>query len=421
MFIQVKDRKDNILWVPKLLLPKLILAKEIKELRRSSGWVDIENDQRKSVATAYNGRERRITNIIHFDSDLLTVRNQLEKGYTLNMILGSSPKIEQIIFQINKVASTLLSVLVQGETGVGKGVLAAVIHELSERKDKPFIAIDCGAIPETLIESELFGHEKGSFTGAYQKKIGKFQMANGGTIFLDEFGNLPNSMQIKLLRCLEERVIYPVGSVKPIELDVRIIYATNANLLDEVKTSNFREDLYYRLNEFEIYIPPLRERPDDVFFLANKFLFMFNIEFNKNVLGFTKKAGDFFMEYSWPGNIREMKNVIKRAVLLADKVVDMEHLPDNLFTLKRKELIKSDKSIDSFLEEALIKGYSMDRAIQNIKEFAEKDLIGKALNMTNNKSMASKVLKIDYSTFYRKFKKYDLAFQPKYDNYVASN
>ncbi len=382
-------------------LQQLIKNKEIKKFHRSNGWVDVNNDQRKHGSSRYSGHEMRVTSVLDQDIYLLTIKEQLDRGYPLELILGYGKRMQNVIYQIRQVANTDLSVSIQGETGTGKGVAALIIHELSKRRGKPFVVVDCSSITKTLVESELFGHERGSFTGAYKKKIGKFQLAEGGTIFLDEIGNLSIDMQTKLLQCLQDKVISAVGGIKPIELDIRVISATNVNLIEEVKKSNFREDLFYRLNEFEIYMPSLRERPDDIFFLAGKFLSMSNLELGKNVLGFSKEAADFLLEYTWPGNIREMKNFIKKASLFTDKIIGIEHFLCNI------PAGETMLSLDSCLENAFIKGYSLNEIIIKIKREAEKRIIERVYEQSGrNKKKTSEILGIDYSTLYRKMKEY---------------
>ncbi|MCX7716324.1 MAG: sigma-54 dependent transcriptional regulator, partial [Endomicrobia bacterium] len=242
-------------------------------------------------------------------------------------LIGNSPAINNVIELIKKVAPTNMTVLLVGESGVGKEEIAHTVYKLSKRNDKPFITVDCGTIPEGLIESELFGYEKGAFTGADTRKPGKFELAHTGTIFLNEISNLPFSAQAKLLRVLQEREIQHLGGNKVIKVDVRIIADTNIPLEEKVKQGTFREDLYHRLNEFVIEIPPLRERGDDVFLLAEKFIEEANREFNKNVRGLSLEVKKLFLLYPWPGNIRELKSVIKRAVLLADNIIYPQHLP----------------------------------------------------------------------------------------------
>ncbi len=253
-------------------------------------------------------------------------------------IVGRSPQIIEILDIIHRVAPTNATVLLRGESGVGKEVFARAIHFLSPRAGKPFITVNCGAIPSELLEAELFGYEKGAFTGAYTTKKGKFELADGGTIFLDEIGDMPLNLQVKLLRVLQEKEIERLGSTKPIKVDVRIIAATNRNLEELIKEGKFREDLYYRLNVVPIYIPPLRERKEDIPVLTQHFLDMFNREYNKNVK-LSQEVLDAFLRYHWPGNVRELQNVIERMVILdIDGVLTKEDLPPEIReVIERKE------------------------------------------------------------------------------------
>ncbi|CAN2042844.1 Sigma-54-dependent Fis family transcriptional regulator [Candidatus Magnetomoraceae bacterium gMMP-15] len=400
--IAVKFPDGRSYFILKSVLQNLINAKKIKKFLRSNGWVDVETDQRKAYSKYSGPEKRKIDNELDHDIYLLTIREQLNKNHSLENILGYGKRIHKTILSMKQVAKTNLSVLLQGETGTGKGVIAFLIHELSKRKCKPFITVDCGAISETLIENELFGHEKGAFTGAFQKKIGKFEVANGGTIFLDEIANIPLNMQTKILCCLEEKIIYPVGGVKPVKLNIRIISATNSNLSKEVKNSNFRNDLYYRLNEFEIYIPSLRERSEDIFFLAGKFLTIANLKLEKNVLGFSEEALEFISQYNWNGNIREMKNVINKAALLADGIINIEHFSHDIY--ENEKIL----SLDHYLENAFIKGCSLNEIVSKIKSETEKIIIQRVYEQSGrNKKKTAKILGIDYSTLYRKMKAYE--------------
>ncbi len=244
--------------------------------------------------------------------------NEQIKSMQYNGIIGSCESISKIFEKVKKVATTDVSVLITGETGTGKELFSREIHRLSNRHKGPFVTINCAAIPENLLESELFGHVKGAFTGAIANKIGKFQAAHKGTLFLDEMGELPLNLQVKLLRALERKVITPVGSNKPIQVDIRIVAATNKNLEEEVQAGRFREDLYYRLNVISLHLPPLRERGDDLILLARFFLQKFAAEYNRNIKGFTRSAIIALRKYRWPGNIRELENRIRKAVILAD-------------------------------------------------------------------------------------------------------
>src|SRR5204863_3490230 len=243
----------------------------------------------------------------------------------LRFLIGANGQMEKIVEQIKQVADSPLTVLVEGETGTGKGLVARAIHQLSARREKPFVAVDCGAIPDTLIESELFGHEKGAFTGAHQRKDGQFQLAGGGSLFLDEIVNLPLPTQSKLLRALQERQVQSLGGKKPVPVDVRIIAASNVPLEQEVRAGRFRQDVYYRVNEFGITLPPLRER-DDVLHLANEFLPEAGTELGRPCRKISEAAAQVLLRYRWPGNVRELRNVIRRAMLLASDVIEPEHL-----------------------------------------------------------------------------------------------
>ncbi|WP_457600597.1 sigma-54 interaction domain-containing protein, partial [Hydrogenivirga sp.] len=245
-------------------------------------------------------------------------------------IVGRSRGIMGVLELVHRVAHTNATVLLRGESGVGKEVFARAIHFLSPRADRPFIAVNCGAIPENLLEAELFGYEKGAFTGAYSSKKGKFELANGGTLFLDEIGELPLHLQVKLLRAIQEKEIERLGGSKPIKVDVRIIAATNRDLERMVKEGKFREDLYYRLNVVPIFIPPLRERREDIPVLAQHFLEKFRKEYNKEVT-ISPEVMDAFMRYEWKGNVRELQNVIERMVILdTDGVLTEEDLPPEI-------------------------------------------------------------------------------------------
>ncbi|MDX1462926.1 MAG: sigma-54 dependent transcriptional regulator [Marinirhabdus sp.] len=288
---------------------------------------------------------------------------------------------------IQLVGPTNMCVLIQGESGTGKEVAAKAIHDASIRKDKPFIAVDCGAIPKEIAASEFFGHVKGSFTGAISDKVGHFQAADGGTLFLDEVGNLTYENQIQLLRALQERRIKPVGSNSEIEVDLRIISATNEDLTKAVEAGTFREDLYHRLNEFSIHIPSLHERKEDLFLFTEFFLDQANISLGKNVKGFDKMVETAFKKYFWPGNLRELKNVIKRAVLLTNgNSIQLEVIP--------REVLSEN-------EQAAKKDFS--------KDTNEKLLIINALKEAdNNKAKAARLLNITRKTLYNKLKQYNI-------------
>ena len=302
-------------------------------------------------------------------------------------LVGESDSSKKLQQYVELVAPTDMSVLLTGDSGTGKEVLANAIHQASSRKERAFVAVDCGAIPKEIATSELFGHVKGSFTGAIEDKIGHFEAANGGSLFLDEVGNLSYEHQVQLLRAIQERKIKRVGSTKEIQLDLRIIAATNENLLEAVEKGEFREDLYHRLNEFTIEVPSLRERREDIMLFANFFLDRANAELGKEVLGFSEGTRQRLLDYSWPGNLREMKNVIKRAVL---------------FT-------QGDKVQADALSQEVAQADNGSPMPAFSKTDYEKDRILNALKQTNfNKSKAAKLLQITRKTLYNKINQYQL-------------
>lgn len=278
-----------------------------------------------------------------------SLRGELRNRIMPNHIKGNSGKMNDVFSLIDSVATTDATVLIRGESGVGKELVADALHYNSLRKNKPFIKVNCAALPESLIESELFGHEKGSFTGASLQRIGRFEAANGGTIFLDELGDIPASTQVKLLRVLQEREIERIGSTKPIKVDVRILCATNRNLEELIEKGQFREDLYYRINVFPIYIPALRERINDIPVLADFFIEKFNKKHGKDIKRITTMAIDTLMVYHWPGNIRELENCMERACILStDQVIRTNDLPPTLQTASTTETMQSG-TLDTIL------------------------------------------------------------------------
>jgi two-component system response regulator AtoC len=262
------------------------------------------------------------------------LRSAQESKFGIDNIIGESRHMKQVLDMVRKVAkSDASTVLIQGESGTGKELIARAIHMESARKDKPFMAINCAAVPETLLESELMGHEKGAFTDAKSQKQGLFEMTDGGTLFLDEIGDMEVGMQAKLLRVLEERTVRRVGGNKEIPVDVRIVSATNQELLKKIEDKTFRNDLYYRLQVIPIYLPPLRERRDDIMTLVDFFIRHYNREFGKTVAGVSKMARKFLEEYDWPGNVRELRNIIERAIILEnEETLMLEHLPQELIS-----------------------------------------------------------------------------------------
>ncbi|OJW81275.1 MAG: sigma-54-dependent Fis family transcriptional regulator [Bacteroidetes bacterium 46-16] len=325
-----------------------------------------------------------------------------------NYILGDTPEFLNIIKQIDLVAPTNYSVIIYGESGSGKEVIAQQIHQKSKRADKPFVAIDCGALSKELAGSELFGHEKGAFTGALNQKIGSMEIANEGTIFLDEIANLSYDIQVSLLRVVQERKIRRVGGNKDIELDVRIIVASNERLWDAARNGKFREDLYHRFNEFSIEVPPLREREKDIMLFANHFLELTNKELDKNVKGFSKEVEDIFNNYVWYGNLRELKNVVKRATLLTDgDYVSIKSLPFEITNFHRLQFDTPVAARKSPVENEQSSPGNYENKLKSANLDAEYEVILDALKQANfNKSKAAKLLNIDRKTLYNKMKQF---------------
>jgi two-component system response regulator HydG len=324
-----------------------------------------------------------------------------------NYVIGDSEEAQKLEKHIQLVSPTDLSILVLGDTGTGKEFISRRIHDLSQRKDGPFVAIDCGALPKELAGSELFGHVKGAFTGALENKIGHFEMANGGTIFLDEIGNLSYDVQIQLLRAIQERTIRKIGGNKEIQIDVRIIAATNDNLIMQAGDGHFREDLYHRLNEFTLHAIPLNRRKGDLEDFAYQYLEESNYRLNKSIKGFKPEVWEIFLSYDWPGNLRELRNIIKRAVLLTSgDFVDKDALPPDLY--EPMNMIGNSTQNRTFQT-----GTNTD--LPSPKDYKsqwveqEKELIQKVLSDTKfNKSKTARILKMDRKTLYSKMEKYGL-------------
>lgn len=341
--------------------------------------------------------------------EISRLRSQLEKVMPLPEFMGSSLQIEKVFEQVKCVAPTDFTVVLYGETGSGKELVARAIHNNSPRRNGNFVVIDCGSIPDTLIESELFGYEKGAFTGAETTKKGHFELASGGTLFLDEIGNLSNAMQSKLLYALQERRIRRVGGKNFIDIDIRVIVAGNEKLEDLVKTRHFRQDLYHRLNEFLIEIPPLRKRKADIAFLCNRFINITNIELDKQVRGVSPSAMELFHAYDWPGNVRELKNVIKRAVLLADDLIGPEHLPSTVGCSHHTTITKALHKELTATKVGSNKDFTLREIVKRSVNDIERKVIIEALIQTGgNKSKAAKMLSIDYKTMYYKVKEYGI-------------
>jgi DNA-binding NtrC family response regulator len=335
-------------------------------------------------------RLKKALHIKNLSREVESLKKVLSEKIVAKEMMGESPQIKRVLSQIKIVAPTDLTVILQGESGSGKELIAQMIHQESKRKDKPFVAIDCGAIPVSLAESELFGYEKGAFTGSDVKKEGRFEQANGGTLFLDEITNLSDEIQMKLLRVIQERKLQHLGGKRDVKIDVRVVAATNADLYEAVKKGRFRNDLFHRLNEFHISLPKLRERKEDIPVLVKYFLKEANLEFNKKVIGFSAEGIRFLLNYHWPGNIRELKNLIRKMVLLSDsEYITFDDLSSSIIEPKD----------ETDLATSLAKGLSLEQITNNL----ERELIRKALEKANNnKTQASIILQIQRKALYRK-------------------
>lgn len=317
-------------------------------------------------------------------------------------LTGQSLHTRQVNMQIHRIAQTNLTVLIQGETGTGKELVARCLHAYSDRANKPFITVDCGALSESLVESELFGHRRGAFTGAESRRIGYLELAKGGTLFLDEIANLSPQSQMKLLRCVQERRIFPLGSERDVPIDFRLLIASNVPLEDEVKAGHFRSDLFHRLNEFKLYLLPLRQRREDIRLLAEEFLHEANIELHKQIKGFSQEALTYLLTYDWPGNVRELRNTVRRATVLSIDVIDKKHLC--------QPSAREDKQPDiapNLPVTGKQRGHSLPEIVDKMTAELEKAVIDRVLEETKgNKSEAARRLKIGYKTLQRKLKAY---------------
>jgi len=395
----------------------LEMIKMIKERQPSTQIIIITgySDVRMAVKAMKYGAHEYVTKPLYPEEILISIKDALKVGEEKPQIAAATPKQKtsaaakpkavvkpyvlgksnaavQVQKLVELVSPTNMTVLLLGESGTGKEVTAKMIHDFSSRKGGAFVPVDCGALPKDLANSELFGHKKGAFTGALSDKKGHFELANGGTLFLDEIGNLSYDNQVKLLRVIQERKIRPLGDTKDIEVDVRIIAATNDNLKEQIKKGNFREDIYYRINEFNIEIPTLNERKSDIKLYLNHFLNVASVELEKEVEGFTKEALDKLLNYYWPGNLREMKNVIKRATLLCgeDKLIGVEALPTELLDAK------------FVFEDGDEEGEELTD-LKAVVDRAEKKAILAALAKTGyNKSKTAELLDVDRKTLYNK-------------------
>jgi two-component system, NtrC family, response regulator PilR len=354
-----------------------------KPVTASELWVSVEKALKYRALKEENSR----------------LKQQLKQKYSHKNIVGTSKAIQSIFSLIDKVADTDSTVLINGPSGTGKELIARAIHYDSSRSDKPMVIINCGAIPEALLESELFGHEKGSYTGAHKARIGRFELANGGTIFLDEIGEMSPSLQVKLLRILQDQKFERVGGTKTIHVDVRIVAATNKNLTAAINKGTFREDLYYRLNVIPVKVPPLKHRRTDIPLLINHFLSLFQKDIKAGIKGFSTEATDALLEYDWPGNVRELENVVKRMIILTENpVVEFVDLPEHI----QQHSLSVQEDEGTLFEE----GLSFDKAI---KDYERKLILGALEKSDGVKTKAAKLLKIKRTTLVEKIKKQNLS------------
>ncbi|HEY4755161.1 MAG TPA: sigma-54 dependent transcriptional regulator, partial [Ignavibacteriaceae bacterium] len=329
--------------------------------------------------------------------EIENLRENIKKEYSFSNIVSADSRMQDVFKLVTKVLNNDITVLIYGESGTGKELIARAIHYNGNRKNNPFVVVNCASIPRELLESELFGHEKGSFTGAHQRKLGKFEIANGGTIFLDEVGELEMLLQAKLLRVIQERSFDRVGGTELIKTDVRIISATNRDLKEAVDKKEFREDLFYRLNSFPIYIPPLRHRKGDILVLAQHFLESLSKKLGKEIKGFSKKALKLIYDYPWPGNIREMENTIERCMIIAERdIIDVDDLPTHL--RNSDSVIASDFTGNIFNDDTII-------PFEKLKE----ESIRHALKVTKGNIVeAAKKLHLGRATIYRLMERYNI-------------
>jgi two-component system response regulator HydG len=397
------------------------VLKEIKSVNHSVPVIIITgySDVRVAVQLIRSGAYDYVTKPLFPDEILLTIRKALEgkteekqntkiqkKNVKQDFIFGKSQQSLTLMRQVELVAPTNYSVIVYGESGSGKEAVAQIIHQKSSRVDKPFVAMDCGAISKELAGSELFGHEKGSFTGALITKIGHFELANGGTLFLDEVANLPYEVQTSLLRVVQENKIRRIGGNQEINIDVRLIVASNDNLTEAYKRGRFREDLFHRFNEFQIIVPSLRERKEDIMMYAEFFLKSSNEVLGKEINGFDEEVINLFQRYPWPGNLRELKNVIKRAALLSDSdQIRVQSLPLEIshhtkLTFPETDMLETNLAVKE--------SHDFKPNLKVAAKEAEFETILKVLKEVNfNKSKAAKILNIDRKTLYNKIKDFN--------------
>jgi two-component system, NtrC family, response regulator AtoC len=433
--LQMFEENDIDLVILDMKLPDmsgLDVMEKMREVKKDililiiTAYADVETAVRAMKMGAYNYRNKPVDpedlkesvkkalENLALHEEVSFIRNKEKNDYSLKNILGKAQSIKDLLDVVKKVAESGSStVLIRGETGTGKELIARAIHYSSDRKDFPFVDINCTAIPENLLESELFGYEKGAFTDAKQNRKGVFELADGGTLFMDEIGDMSYAMQAKLLRVLQEKSFKKVGGSKNISVNVRIIASTNMDLEKAIKENKFREDLYYRLKVIPVHLPPLREREDDSLILAMHFLKQFNKEFKKSIKGFETDAVKLIKAYTWPGNIRELKNVLERAVLLEN--VEKISAKSLMIHLERNpgvpDKAMEPKPADGQLQEAAIpEGRCMLELDDYTLESAEKALIRKALVMNSwNRNTVAASIGINRTTLYSKMKKFGIS------------
>ena len=414
MILPDKDKKDGLKNFKRIVSKKIKRSFVVKSFnRRKNGklfpvilaWNYLMEDEKLigMITTVQDITEMTETQaeLEKTKEEIKQLQSKLAKREYLEYLMGDSKKIKTIHRITEKVAATDFSVIIIGETGTGKEIVGQAIHKFSNRENKPIISIDCGAITESLIESELFGYVKGAFTGAYETRDGAFQRANGGTIFLDEIGNLSIEMQKKLLRVLQEKEVQKIGSTRKEKLDVRIIAATNEKFAEKVKNGEFRKDLYFRLNEFTVKLPSLKERKEDIPLLVHRFVNELCLKLKINSKKISSSALKKLNDYSWPGNVRELKNALKRALIICDNEILPEHL--DLSGLNNSEVYTQNiTSFDFEFNDC----FDFKKVVKNYTKSIEYEIIQKTLSKFNgNKSKAARFLSIDYKTMLKKSKK----------------
>lgn len=384
----MKDALENYPYLPIIILTGHGTIENAVEAMRNGAYDFITKPLNIDKLSLIVKRALENSSLKRQNRELL---NQLKKKYSFENIIGKSAPMKKVFEIVELVAPSRANVLIYGESGTGKEMIADAIHHNSPRRDKPYVKVHCAALPETLLESELFGHEKGAFTGAIMRKRGRFELASLGTIFLDEIGEISLKTQVKLLRVIQEREFERVGGEHPVKVDVRIISATNKNLKEEIERGNFREDLYYRLDVVSIHVPPLRDKKDDIPLMVHKFIEDFSRENNKEIEGITNGALKSLMSYKWPGNVRELRNVIESIVVLTkSKVITEQDLPPDILSKDERSYLKLQAGVD--LGEA------------------EKRLILFTLENTGgNKTKASEILRIGRKTLHRKLAEYGMS------------